>query len=505
MSNLQPNTIEARVIIQGQEFAGEGARGFSADPVDETMLWWGHYASCHQVDAAFASARSGAKVWARTSLADRKVVARNFATLLQEHREKLAVLISAEMGKPLWEAHTEVATAIAKVEVSIQAIETRRWTSNDRIDGQNAVTRYKPLGVMLVLGPYNFPLHLPGSHIVPALLAGNSIVFKPSEQTPAVGQYLARLWQMAGVPAGVFNLIHGRGDIAAYAVNHPELNGVLFTGSYRTGSAIHRSLAGQPEKLIALEMGGINPLVVRPAAEAQLGAMVYTIIQSAFITSGQRCSCARRLILPKNGFGEELLERLMTAMKSITVGLPRSETQPFLGSVVHRLAADQLRETESAWLKQGARSLIPLTAMDSHPTILMPGLVDATHCPLPDDEWFGPILRVEWAHDLEQAIELANSTAYGLAASLLGGTTDEFETFVHGVNAGVVNWNRQTTGASGKLPFGGVGKSGNHRPSAYFAADYVSYPVASLEDSSLSMPTAAAIGLQEVHRLCSEK
>lgn len=505
MNYLSPSVMESRQIIQGKEIAGDGALGFSVDPVDESLLWWGNYASHAQVDAAFVSARQGFKAWSQVSLSGRMEVARNYAKLLQEHCDVLAVLISAEMGKPVWEATTEVNTAIAKVEVSIQALESRRWTTKDRVDGQNAVTRYKPLGVLLVLGPYNFPLHLPGSHIVPALLAGNSIVFKPSEQTPAVGQYLARLWQMAGLPAGVFNLIHGRGDVAAYAVTQPELNGVLFTGSYRTGAAIHRSLAGQPEKLVALEMGGINPLVVLPVPESEIGAIVYAIVQSAFITSGQRCSCARRVILPHSDFGIDLMGRLMKATQAVTVGLPRSDSQPFLGSVVHRAAAHQLMATQKAWCEAGAKSFVEMEPLEGYPTILKPGLIDVTGCQLPDEEWFGPLARIEWAYDLDDAIRLANSTAYGLAASLLGGTEDDFETFVAGVNAGVVNWNRQTTGASGKLPFGGVGKSGNHRPSAFFAADYVSYPVASLEGASLSLPSTAATGLQEVFRICSEK
>lgn len=505
MNDLQPNILESRLILRGKEVEGAGELAFSCDPVEEMMLWWGRYASAAQVDDAFVSAREGFKLWSRTSLADRMAVARNYAKLLQEQREQLAVLISAEMGKPIWESLTEVATAAAKIEVSIQAIESRRSTTTERMDGQHATTRYKPLGVLLVLGPYNFPLHLPGSHIVPALLAGNSIVFKPSEQTPAVGQYLAQLWQAAGLPAGVLNLIHGRGDIAAHAVSHPELNGVLFTGSYRTGAAIHRSLAGQPEKLIALEMGGINPLVILPTSDFHLGSMVYTIIHSAFITSGQRCSCARRLILPRGDFGERLLEQLKSAVELITVGKPRGPAQPFMGSVVHRPAAEQLLQTQASWLTAGAEALVRMEAIERYPTILKPGLIEAKGCVLPDEEWFGPLLRVEWADDLEHAIELSNATAYGLAASLLGGTAEQFEYFVQGVQAGVVNWNRQTTGASGKLPFGGVGKSGNHRPSAYFAADYASYPVASLEDASLSLPNTAAVGLQEVHRLCSAK
>jgi succinylglutamic semialdehyde dehydrogenase len=264
-------------------------------------------------------------------------------------------------------------------------------------------------------------------------------------------------------------------------------------------------LAGQPEKLIALEMGGINPLVILPTSDIQLGSVVYTIIQSAFITSGQRCSCARRLILPRGEFGEQLLERLKSAVELITVGKPRGPAQPFMGSVVHRPAAEQLLQVQASWLKAGAQELVRMEAIEKYPTILKPGLIETQGCILHDEEWFGPLLRVEWADDFEHAIELSNATAYGLAASLLGGTAEQFETFVQGVQAGVVNWNRQTTGASGRLPFGGVGKSGNHRPSAYFAADYASYPVASLEGASLSLPNAAAVGLQEVHRLCSAK
>ena len=493
------------LIIDGQKISGDGPLGFSLDPVEGDLLWWGRQATVPQVDAAFVAARTAFKAWATTSLGSRIAIARAYAKLLHEHRESLARLISAEMGKPLWESLVEVSTAIAKVEVSIQAIESRRWTQVEQIDGQNAVTRYKPLGVMLVLGPYNFPLHLPGSHIVPALLAGNTVVFKPSEQAPAVGQYLADLWQIAGLPKGVLNLIQGRGDVASYAVSHPELNGVLFTGSYRTGAAIHRNLAGKPEKLVALEMGGINPLVVLPSADIDLGAFVYTIIQSAFITSGQRCSCARRLIVPNDSFGDELLRKLIDAIRLITVGRPLQDPQPFLGSVVHRLAAEQLLAAQSAWWQKGAVPLVKMEAMEGYPTLLTPGLIEATGVALEDEEWFGPMLRVERADNFEHAISLANNTAYGLAASLLGGTLEDFERFVQTVHAGVVNWNRQTTGASGKLPFGGVGKSGNHRPSAYFAADYVSYPVASLEDAALVLPKVPATGLQEVFQQCCAK
>jgi len=504
MMNHATQPIAARLIISGKEVAGDGVVAFSQDPVEGDLLWRGGCAAERQVDGAFVAARQATKRWGSCSVGSRIAVVRQYAKLLQERREALARLISAEMGKPYWESLTEVSTAIAKIEVSIAAIEERRWTQVQQIDGQVACTRYKPLGVMLVIGPYNFPLHLPGSHMVPALLAGNTLVFKPSEQTPAVGQYLAHLWQLAGVPDGVVNLIHGRGDIAANAVRHPELDGVLFTGSYRTGVAIHRALAGKPEKMIALEMGGINSLVVQPMERSTIGAVVYSIINSAFITSGQRCSCARRLILPADAFGDEVLSQLIEATSHITVGRPLAESQSFMGSVVHREAAKQLLALQKTWVEAGAKLLVESKAHDLYPTILSPGLAEVDSGLVSDEEWFGPLLRIERANSLEHAVEMANQTQYGLAASLLGGSAEDFDYFVNHIRAGVVNWNRQTTGASGKLPFGGIGKSGNHRASAYFAADYCSYPVASLEENLLSLPKAPSPGLEEVHQKCAK-
>ncbi len=495
----------ARLWIDGRSLPGEGDLAFSQNPVDGELLWSGHYASVAQVDAAIHSARAASADWACRSLDERVAMAKNYAKLLQEHRDSLAKWITRETGKTLWESLTEVATAIAKVDVSITAIENRRWTQSEKIDGQNGVTRFKPLGVMLVLGPYNFPLHLPGSHMVPALLAGNTIVFKPSEQAPAIGQYLNELWQQAGLPKGVVNLIHGRADVARHAVVHPDVDGILFTGSYRAGAAIHQSLAGQPHKMIALEMGGNNPLVVCTQGREQMGATIYAILQSAFITSGQRCSCARRLILPDDGFGDLVLDTLIEAMRLVTAGHPQREPQPFLGSVIHLKAARELIETESRWLAKGAKSLVEMRADEKYPTILYPGLVSTDGVELEDEEWFGPLLRVERSKSFDHAIELANRTSYGLTASLLGGTSEHFESFVQRVRAGVVNWNRQTTGASGRLPFGGIGRSGNHRPSAYYAADYCSHPIASLEGSLLELPKSPAAGLEEVYQLCSSK
>ena len=486
----------AQLLINGQWIIGQGDPFERRSPVDDQVTSSGNLASFDQVDAAFAAAANAFPVWRERSLDDRFAIARRFAELVNQKKEELARLISVEVGKPLWESRTEVAAVIGKVTNSIEALLKRRWTTTEQIGAYVAVTRFRPHGVMLVLGPFNLPAHLPGAHIVPALLAGNTVVFKPSELAPAVGQWLATVWLEAGLPAGVLNLIHGAAPVAIHAVNNPQLDGVLFTGSQRAGVSLHRALAGQPHKVLALELGGNNPLVVHRCSDLHRAAI--TVINSAYITSGQRCTCARRLIVVGDATYNELIAKLKSMLPLIRVGDPLAEPQPFMGSLIHRAAATNMLDAQAKLINDGAEAIVEMKPVGNDSAVLSPGLIAASASKLDDCELFGPLLTVHLASDLDQAIHLANATQFGLSAGFLGDHVDDFHHFLHRIRAGIVNWNRQTTGASGKLPFGGIGQSGNHHPSGFFAADYCSYPVASLESHDLSEANAPTPGLDRL-------
>lgn len=480
--------------INGQWIQGDGPLHLRRDPYSDTEVWKGNWASPEQARSALQFAKEAFPAWSHRTLTDRIAIAKRFAEVVASRRSQLNDLIVRESGKPLWEADTETSTVIGKVQNSIEAIQHRRSTLSDDNSDPTAVTRFRPLGAMIVLGPFNLPAHLPGAHIVPALLAGNTIVFKPSEQTPGVGEFLVEAWHEAGLPPGVLNLVHGAADVAQALVRDPECDGVLFTGSYRVGKLLHQTLAGRPEVMLALEMGGNNALVLEKTQS--IDAAVYQILLSAYITSGQRCTCARRLIVTETGNGQAILDRLRQILPTVTYGDPRSTNPNFMGALISPHAAQIMLDHQSQLINSGAKTLATMQTSSQHPAVLSPGLIDMEDRPLADEEWFGPLLVVQRAKNLEAAIALANATRFGLSAGLISDSVDDFHLFVHQIKAGIVNWNRQTTGASGKLPFGGIGASGNHRPSGSYASDYCSFPVASLESHHLSLPTKANPGLE---------
>ena len=417
---------------------------------------------------------------------------RAFKAVVQDRAEAFSRLIASETGKPLWETKTEVASVAAKVDISIQAQAERAGSRTGEVGGVRQVLRHKPHGVLAVLGPYNFPAHLPNGHIVPALLAGNSIVFKPSELTPAVADFMADCWAAAGLPGGVLNIVHGGGetgrDLAA-----ADIDGLLFTGSAHVGAALARQFAATPGKILALEMGGNNPLIVWDAAPDTLDAVAALVVQSAYLSAGQRCTCARRLIV-RDGDEGPLLDRVTALIDRIIIGAPFDEPQPFIGPVIANRAADGLVAGAEALVARGARVIRRLDRLRPDRPFLTPGLFDVTGLSgLADAELFGPFLQMTRVADWDAAIAAANATRFGLSAGLIGGDAALYDRFWAAARAGVVNWNRPTNGAASNAPFGGIGLSGNHRPSAYYAADYSAWPVASLE---ADVPEGAiAVGL----------
>ncbi len=486
--------VQTGQFVDGNWMAGEGAEFSSTCPIDESIIWQGNEARSEQIDAAFESARKACFSWWQRTSDQRIEVARNYARLVKDANEELALLIAQETGKPVWETRTEANSVVAKVELSIDAFRERRDTTSLVVGEMNAVTRFKPHGVCAVLGPFNFPAHLPNGHIVPALLAGNTVVFKPSEITPAVGAWMVAKWQQSGLPAGVLNLVQGGRDVGSAIAHHPQLDGLFFTGSSNVGRALHRAFADYPQKILALEMGGNNPLIVHEAND--LNAAAYLTILSAYITSGQRCSCARRLILVDNPSSDEFLQTLIGMIKKVSVGFYNDQPQPFMGTVISQSMGQRLLAAQDALIQNGGEPLVEMKAQRQCDALVSPGLIDVSKVDnRSDEELFGPLLNVIRVRNFDEAIQEANHTAYGLSAGLLSDDAGCFEQFIHQIRAGVVNWNRQTTGASGRLPFGGCGLSGNHRPSGFYAADYCSFPVASLESSELKLPEQPMTGI----------
>jgi succinylglutamic semialdehyde dehydrogenase len=343
---------------------------------------------------------------------------------------------------------------------------------------------------MAVLGPYNFPGHLPNGHIVPALLAGDTVVFKPSEETPWTGELTVEAWEAADLPAGVFNLVQG-GRSTGEALLDQRIDGLLFTGSAEAGAIFRRKFADDPHVILALELGGNNPLIAWEPADVEAAAGM--IVQSAFITSGQRCSCARRLILPEGAAGDRLIESVRALAGRLVVGPWNGAEEPFMGPLVSVRAAEGARQRAA---ELGGRELLASTDGGLGPAYMTPGMVDVTGMGAPDAEIFAPVLQVIRVPDFEAAVAAANETRFGLAAGLLADDPGLWARFLQRSRAGVVNWNRPTTGAAGDMPFGGLGASGNHRPSAYYAADYCAYPVASFEADAVRSTLGEIKGLR---------
>lgn len=470
----------------------------SHNPATGEQLWAGTAATDKDVDAAVRKAHSAFSEWGKLSPDDRIPYLIKFSEILAEQSPHLEIALSEENGKPLWESHTEIQSMIAKIAISIDAYRHRCSTHTRDLQGTVLVTRFKPHGVVVVLGPFNFPGHLPNGHIVPALLAGNTVLFKPSEQTPRFGQLIADCWKNAGLPfEGIFTLVQGGAETGKALVDHPLVKGIFFTGSEKVGIALSKALSGKTEKILALEMGGNNPLVIGTIDDPHAAALL--TIQSAYITAGQRCSCARRLIVPKGAKNDQFVEILKSMIHNVRVGFYNETPEPFMGPVISLKAADQLLSAQANLESLGGIALLKMEKVHPDKSLLKPGLMDVTSIKnLPDEEYFGPFLQVLRTESLEAAFEEAAKTRYGLTAGLFSTDSAEFEKFQNLIQAGIINWNVPLTGASSYAPFGGVGHSGNHRPSAYFASDYCAYPVASQETATLHLPSHLPPGITKV-------
>jgi succinylglutamic semialdehyde dehydrogenase len=451
----------------------------SIDPATGETVWEGAAASAAEAQAASDRARAAFPDWADRSRQDRIDAVKRYQTVLKARAPAMAEAISRETGKALWETTAELGAMAGKVDISIRAYDERTGERTAETGFGHATLRHRPHGVAAVLGPFNFPGHLPNGHIVPALLAGDTVVFKPSEETPLIGQLMAEAFAEADLPAGVVNVVQGGRDTGA-ALLDSGIDALMFTGSGAAGAHFRRKFADDPHVILALELGGNNPLVVWDAADAE--AVAGIVVQSAFVTTGQRCSCARRLIVPEGAQGDAIVEAVNAMVERLILAPWNSTPEPYAGPLISAKAAEAALKALQDRIDMGAKVIRASGPVGNLPgAFVAPAIIDVTGVDVPDEEMFAPFLSVTRVASFEAAIAAANATRYGLSAGLVSDDPANWDRFIRRIRAGVVNYNRPTTGAAGDMPFGGLGASGNHRPSAWYAADYCAYPVASFE------------------------
>ena len=457
---------------------GQGEKFQSISPVDGRVLWEGKASTYGDVDAAIFAAREALNTWKRYSFERRKKYAESFVEIVKHKRDFLVRTLCLETGKVILECEAEISALINKFQISVSAYEDRCKDLAKDIGNTKSLTRHKPHGVIAVFGPYNFPAHVPNGHITPALLAGNTLILKPSDLTPLISEEIIKCWEETGLPYGVINLVQGKSETGVALSKHDGLDGIFFTGSSRVGKILHENYAGKLGKVLALELGGNNPLIVWDNKDSKKA--IDLIIQSAFSSNGQRCTCARRLILKDSTFSKKFLNDLVDKIKELKIGDPLNP-ESFMGPLISKEQADKMLAAQASLVMKGAEIILESVKLDLGDAYISPALIDCSSAKeLVDEEYFGPMLQVYRVKEWADAIELANSTEYGLSAGLISESEKLYEEFFYEIEAGLVNWNNQITGASSATAFGGCKMSGNHNPSGYYAADYCSYPVATM-------------------------
>ncbi len=474
--------------ISGKWTPGDGDWFEKTCPATGETSWEGQAASPSQVNDAVEAAQKAGKHWRHLPQNDRTKILEAYADAIGERADRIAEAISRDMGKALWESKGEAGAMRGKIAISIQAQIERAGGRHDDTAFGSAHLTHRAHGVMAVFGPFNFPGHLPNGHIVPALLAGNTVVFKPSELAPAVAEIMVECFEAAGLPPGVLNVVHG-GRPTGAALLDADISGLLFTGSAGTGTAFHRHFAGRPEVILALEMGGNNPLIIWDPADIDAAADIAA--QSAYLTTGQRCSCARRVFLPEGKFGDSVVEAIVERARGLKIG-GWDEDDIFMGPLVSEQAAQAAVDFQTMLSKAGGKPLRRLKRLDRGGGFVSAGVIDVTDASnVPDEELFGPLIQVHRVKDFDTAIARANDSRFGLSGGLVSDDDALWLQAHNDLRAGILNRNRPTAGAAGNMPFGGPGLSGNFRPGAYYAADYCAWPQASqVSDKAVRMSAA---------------
>jgi len=484
----------------------------SQNPAHPDRVVWQGSPVLEHVDEAVTAARAALSQWSAAPFEYRAAVLRRYADLCKARAGQIAELISDETGKVMWEARGEAAALATKVGITFDRSPTGGLArvmdfSISLSETRTGRCQFRPHGVMAIIAPFNFPAFMPNGQFIPALAMGNTVVLKPSDKTPGVGQLLAELMAEAleseGAPLGVFNLVQGASDTASALSSHEDIDGILFTGSWAVGRKIVEANLDRPGRMIALELGGNNPAVVLPDADLKQAAI--EIVRCAFNTTGQRCTCTRRVVVHE-AIADRVVPLLGKCASNLVFGDPRAEHPVFAGPLISREARQAVFDAQCRFVRNGGQVILQSSELPSADGwFLTPGIIEVDRftraevdaCGY-DEEVFGPLLRVATVASLDEAIEQANATKFGLTASVFTKSQADAERFLREARAGCVNVNTGTAGASGRLPIGGLGISGNHRPMGSFALDCCVYPVAQM------IETSGAGGLAEGMRFDDE-
>jgi alpha-ketoglutaric semialdehyde dehydrogenase len=463
-------------FINGEWVKGTGARTVeNVNPATGEVIGTVTESTKDDVDQAVAAALVAQKTWRLTPAPARGESLFRIGELLKRNKERLAQLLTSEMGKVIDEARGEVQEAIDMA--YFMGGEGRRLvgqTVPSELPNKHAMSLRVPVGVAGLITPWNFPIAIASWKIFPALVSGNTVVWKPATDTPALAYEFVKLFEEAGIPNGVVNLVFGSGGTVGSAlVEHPDIKIISFTGSTEVGSEI-ASIAGKTFKKVSLEMGGKNAILVMD--DANLDLAVDGILWSAFGTAGQRCTACSRLIVHQE-IKEELESRLLARIQGLTIGNGLDEHVD-VGPIVNAQALKQIQSyveigiDEGAKLLCGGQILTEEAFQNGH--FYAPTLFTDVHrdMRIAREEIFGPVLSIIPVSSLEEAISINNEVNYGLSSSIF--TTDTNKTFmaIRDLESGIVYVNAGTTGAEIHLPFGGTKQTGNgHRDSGVAALD----------------------------------
>ncbi len=464
--------MEFQNYINGKWVEGK-SRFQTINPANEEILAEISQAEHSDVDAAVIAATEAFKSWRLVPAPQRGELLYKIGSILRHKKEELARLLTQDMGKVISEARGDVQEAIDMA--YYMGGEGRRllgYTAPVEMPNKFGMAVRDPAGVVGLITPWNFPIAVPSWKIFPALVAGNTIIWKPSPETPAISAAFVKVFEEAGLPAGVFNLLLAPGaDVAKALVSHPGVRVLSFTGSTSTGRAIAESAAKLNKKL-SLEMGGKNAIIVMDDANLEL--VTDATLWAAFGTSGQRCTAASRLIVQK-GIAGKVKDSLVERTKKLRLG-DGLNPDVDVGPVINKPALERIHNYVQIGQKEGARALVGASVadVDGKGFFYSPTLFDGVQpgSTLEAEEIFGPVLSIIEVDSLEEAIEVNNRSQYGLSTSIFTQDVNRAFTAMRDIFSGLVYINHGTTGAEIQFPFGGVRGTGNgHREAGQAALE----------------------------------
>jgi succinylglutamic semialdehyde dehydrogenase len=473
-------------------------------PADLSLSLWEGGVYYDHIEKVIESALKGQETWRKLSFDERINYLKKYQQIIRSQKDEIAQALALEVGKPLWEAKTEAAALDSKVSVtindSLERIKTQ--TIKDVMPSIDGHVIYKPLGPCLVIGPFNFPCHLANGQILAALMAGNSIIFKPSEKTIYSAQLMIECFHQAGFPEGVINFINGTGATASKLTSDKRIRGVFFTGSRPVGLKILENTYKDLNKLVALELGGKNSSIIHH--DTNISHALPELLRACFLTTGQRCTSTSMILIHRK-IEQEFISQFKSLTQRIRVGHPLSSSpEVFMGPLIDAQAEKLYFDFCNYAQADGAEVIVSPQKLDvGHEGYYVSPSIHYAKKPnlsgkFIQEEIFGPNCFFIPYDDIDEAIHIANSTDYGLAASVFTRNSEIYHRCLRDIDAGLINLNRSTVGASARLPFGGVKNSGNHRPAAVSMIDHCVSALASLEtlDDTSSL-VSDVIGLKD--------